>query len=97
MSVLLCAIIIIIIIIIYYYYYYYYYYLFLLFTKSTPCGIHTQSKDGGHYVWHKAQTAIAGVLMSWNRSDMHLAASDVRRCSFESLLQSSAHEWRWPT
>ena len=28
------------------------------FTKSTPCGIHTQLKDGGHYVWHKAQTAI---------------------------------------
>ena len=42
------------------------------FKKSTPCGIHTQLKDGE---------------TSWNRSDMHLAAWDVRRCSFESLLQ----------
>ena len=30
----------------------------VVLTKSTPCGKHTQLKDGGHYVWHKAQTAI---------------------------------------
>ena len=30
---------------------------------------------------------IASVFMSWNRSDMHLMAWDVRRCSFELLLQ----------
>ena len=69
------------------------------FTSSTPCSIHTikrwwplrvaQSTNRLDRVGWLAginSLDIAGVLMNWNRSDMHLAAWDVRCCSFESLL-----------
>ena len=40
---------------------------------------------------------FAGVLMKWNRSDMHLTSGVAGvarvRCSFKS----GVHEWRWPT
>ena len=38
---------------------------------------------------------FAGVLMIWNRSDMHLTSGEIQRRSCSRSVKSSAHGRRW--
>ena len=40
---------------------------------------------------------FAGVLMIWNRSDMHLTSGEIQRCSCSRSVKSSAHGRHWLT